>query len=300
MTASNISSIALGVNEVREGEAITSSGVVHMAEGIVEAWDKPMRWAYGEGDSEVHGFFTLADMYKEVRNAKGEADSRALTAKYDAVATEHGVVDGFTSGDKIQFKRAWQIASAGMLGAGIRFNTIQVVKGSGKNKVVTTQRSFRAPAGAVLELYNADGTPTKAGKDIEQRAMQSFDERGETPSPEELVAAAKAFMVQCNGGKLGEIKLPSVTTTSTKLAAFAVNAGLMKEGPSRNRNKDGNDEGRQFSESLAFVHKSLDLILDPESEESNFAPSPAIDESLHRLQGKLALYFTAMQAGLKF
>ena len=299
MTASNISPIALGVNEVRAGAALISSGVAHIAEGIIAAWDKSMRWSDGEGDNRLEGFFTLAYMYREARRADGSEFKGAVAAKYRAIATEFGVDGELTSADKVQFKRAWQIAAAERLGAGVRFNTIQVVKGSGKDKIVTTQRSFRAPAGVVLDLYNDDGTPTKVGKDIEQRAMQSFDERGETPSPEELVSAAKAFMVQCNGGKLGEIKLPSITDTSNRLAAFAIKAGLMKEGPSRNRNKTGNDEGRQFSESLAFIHKSLDLILDPESEESNFAPSPAVDESLHRLQAKLTAYFDMMSRDIE-
>lgn len=296
MTASNISSIALGVNEVRDGAALTSSGVAHIAEGIIAAWGKSMRWSDGEGDNLLEGFFTLADMYKEVRRADGSEFKGAVAAKYRAIATEFGVDGEFSSGDKIQFKRAWQIAAAERLGADVEFDTVQVER---RGKEIDL-RVIKAPAGLVLDLYKEDGTPTEAGKTLEADMRRVFARTGEQATPEAIAEACKADMVPCNGGKLGNIKLPSITDTSNRLAAFAIKAGLMPEKLNRNRNKTGNDEGRQFSESLAFVHKSLDLILDPESEESNFAPSPAIDESLHRLQAKLTAYFAAMQTDLEF
>lgn len=292
----NISSIALGLGEVRDGAALTASGVVHIAEGIMSSWSKPMRWAYGEGDNMVEGFFSFESMYQEVRNPKGEADSRALTAKYEAVATEHGVPDGFTSADKVQFKRAWQIASAGMLGAGIEFDTVQVKRGDN----LVDLRIVRAPAGLVLDLYKEDGTPTETGKILEADMRRVFKRTGEEASPEAIAEACKADMVACKGGKEGNIKLPSITETSNKLAAFAIKAGLMAEKGNRNRNKSGNDEGKQFTEALAFVSASLDLVLDPEGQESNFAPCDAIDEALHGLQGKLAAYFDMMSRDIEF
>lgn len=285
----NISSIALGLGEVRDGAALTASGVAHIAEGIIASWSAPMRWSYGEGDNLVEGFFSFESMYQEVRNPKGEADSRALTAKYEAVATEHGVPDGFTSGDKVQFKRAWQIASAERLGAGIEFDTVQVTRGGKPAKL----RVVKAPAGLVLDLYKEDGTPTEAGKILEADMQRVFKRTGEEATPEAIAAACKADMVTCNGGKLGNIKLPSVTDTSNKLAAFAIKAGLMAE--KKNRNRDGApDEGKRFTEALGFVISSLDLVLDPEGQESNFAPCDAIDESLHKLSQRIAEYFTMM------
>ena len=296
MTASNISFIALGVNEVREGAALTSSGVAHIAEGIIAAWGKSMRWSDGEGDNLLEGFFTLADMYKEVRRADGSEFKGAVAAKYRAIATEFGVDGEFSSGDKIQFKRAWQIASSIKLGSGAEFATVKVKRGDD----LVDARIVRAPAELVLDLYKEDGTPTEAGKILEADMRRVLERTGEEATPEAIAEACKADMVPCNGGKLGNIKLPSITDTSNKLAAFAIQAGLMPEKAKRDRNKSGNDEGRQFSEALAFVSASLDLILDPESEESNFAPSTAIDESLHRLQAKLTAYFAAMQTDLEF
>ena len=123
---------------------------------------------------------------------------------------------------------------------------------------------------------------------------RAFELSGLDYTPESLVEATKGTMVKCNGGKLGNIKLPSITDTSNKLAAFAITAGLMTPKVNRNRNKDGNDEGKRFTESLAFVSASLDLVLDPEGQESNFAPCDTIDEALHGLQAKLAAYFAMM------
>lgn len=291
----NVSSIALGLNEVRDGAALTASGVAHIAEGIIASWSAPMRWSYGEGDNLVEGFFSFESMYQEVRRPDGSADSRALTAKYQAVATEHGVNGEFGSSDKVQFKRAWQLAAAERLGAGIVFANEKVTR----NGKPATLRIVKAPAGAVLDLYKEDGSPTEAGKVLEADMERAFELANKEVEPEALVAAVKNTMVKCNGGKLGNIKLPSVSDTSNKLAAFAVKAGLMAE--KKGRNRDGQpDEGKRFTDALAFVSTSLDLVLDPEGQESNFAPCDAIDESLHKLQEKISSYFAMMydpQAG---
>jgi len=292
----NVSSIALGLNEVRDGAALTASGVAHIAEGIIASWSAPMRWSYGEGDNLVEGFFSFESMYQEVRRPDGSTDSHALTAKYQAVATEHGVNGEFGSSDKVQFKRAWQLAAAERLGAGIVFANEKVTR----NGKPATLRIVKAPAGAVLDLYKEDGSPTEAGKILEADMERAFELSGLDYTPESLVDATKNTMVKCNGGKLGNIKLPSITDTSNKLAAFAIQAGLMPEKAKRDRNKSGNDEGKQFTEALAFVISSLDLVLDPEGQESNFAPCDAIDESLHKLQEKISSYFAMMydpQAG---
>lgn len=292
----NISSIALGLNETREGAALTASGVAHIAEGISEAWATPMRWSDGEGDSLIEGFFTLAEMYKQERRPDGSEFKGAVAAKHRAVATEFGVEGEFTSADKMQFKRAWQIASSIKLGSGVEFATVKVKRGDD----MVDARIVRAPAELVLDLYKEDGSPTEAGKILEADMERAFELSGLDYTPESLVEATKNTMVKCNGGKLGNIKLPSITDTSNKLAAFAIQAGLMPEKVKRNRNKSGNDEGKQFTEALAFVSASLDLVLDPEGQESNFAPCDAIDEALHGLQGKLAAYFDMMSRDIEF
>lgn len=284
----NIASpIALGIGETREGAALVASGVVRIAEGVKQAWLVPLRWSYGEGDNLVEGFFSLSEMFIPVRKADGSEDKRALTAKYEAVAAEYSMVGEFTNADKVQFRRGWQIGAAAMTGLGLEFVNVDVERG-GKRATV---RVVKAPAGVVLDLYNEDGTATKDGKLLEADMQRAFELAGKEVTPEALVEACKSTLVPCKGGKLGGIKLPSVTDTSNKLAAFAVEAGFMPAPDKRNRNGDNDNEGKRFTEAVAFVTSCLETLRT--SDESAFAPCDAIDESLHKLQGELVAYFDA-------
>ena len=75
-TISNVHMIALGINEVRAGNAIVEGGIAHIAEGICEAWFTPLRWSYGSGDNEVSGCVNLGEMFVPRRKKFNEENTK--------------------------------------------------------------------------------------------------------------------------------------------------------------------------------------------------------------------------------
>jgi hypothetical protein len=281
---SNVSLIALGLAEVREGTEITAGGVVRMAEGIVQSWRSPIRWSYGSGDNEVSGISTISEMFKPRRNEDGSVDSKFLPAMYRAVAYSFLVgEDEFTNSDKMQFKRAWQIAAAKMAGVPVEFVDADVLRNGKRAKV----RAVEVPASYAFDLYDTDGTtPTAAGKVLEADVKRSLKRSKKKADEAAVRSMAEETPIECVGGKIDGLSVPSVSAISDKLAAYAVTAGLM---PSKgNRNKSASAD--KFRASLAFVSKCLDEVLSDDGE-SGFAPSDDIETEMRGLAEKLAAYF---------
>ena len=281
---SNVSLIALGLAEVREGTEITAGGVVRMAEGIVQSWRSPIRWAYGSGDNEVSDISTISEMFKPRRNEDGSTDSKFLPAMYRAVAYSFLVgEDEFTNSDKMQFKRAWQIAAAKMAGVPVEFVDADVLRNGKRAKV----RAVEVPASVAFELYDTDGTtPTAAGKVLEADVKRSLKRSKKKADEAAVRSMAEETPIECVGGKIDGLSVPSVSVISDKLAAYAVTAGLM---PSKgNRNKSASAD--KFRASLAFVTKCLDEVLG-DSDEAGFAPSDDIETEMRGLAEKIAAYF---------
>lgn len=283
---SNVSLIALGLAEVREGTEITAGGVVRMAEGIVQSWRSPIRWAYGSGDNEVSGVSTISEMFKPRRNEDGSTDSKFLPAMYRAVAYSFLVgEDEFTNSDKMQFKRAWQIAAAKMAGVPVEFVDADVLRNGKRAKV----RAVEVPAAYAFDLYDTDGTtPTAAGKVLEADVKRSLKRSKRKADEAAVRSMAEETPIECVGGKIDGLSVPSVSAISDKLAAYAIDAGLM---PSKgNRNKSASAD--KFRASLAFVTKCLDEVLSDDGE-SGFAPSDDIETEMRGLAERLAAYFAA-------
>ena len=281
---SNVSLIALGLAEVREGTEITAGGVVRMAEGIVQSWRSPMRWAYGSGDNEVAGLSTIAEMFKPRRNDDGSSDSKFLPAMYRAVAYSFLVGDDeFTNSDKMQFKRAWQIAAAKMSGVPVEFVDADVLRNGKRAKV----RAVEVPASVAFDLYDTDGsTPTAAGKVLEADVKRSLKRSKRKADEAAVRSMAEETPIECVGGKIDGLAVPSVSAISERLAAHAVVAGLMPSKGSRNSSASAD----KFRASLAFVSKCLDEVLIPEGE-AGFAGSDGLDDEIRKLADKIAAYF---------
>lgn len=282
---SNVSLIALGLAEVREGTEITAGGVVRMAEGIVQSWRSPIRWAYGLGDNEVADISTISEMFKPRRNEKSEVDSKFLPAMYRAVAYSFLVgEDEFTNSDKMQFKRAWQIAAAKMAGVPVEFVDADVLRNGKRAKV----RAVEVPASVAFDLYDTDGTtPTAAGKVLEADVKRSLKRSKKKADEAAVRSMAEETPIECVGGKIDGLSVPSVSAISDKLAAYAVTAGLMPSKGSRNSSAKGD----KFVASLDFVIKCIDEVLVDADGESAFAGSEALDDKLRGLAEKIAAYF---------
>lgn len=284
---SNVSLIALGLAEVREGTEITAGGVVRMAEGIVQSWRSPIRWSYGSGDNEVSGVSTIAEMFKPRRNEDGSTDSKFLPAMYRAVAYSFLQGDDeFTNSDKMQFKRAWQIAAAKIIaGAAIQFVDADILRNGKRAKV----RAVEVPASVAFELYDTDGTtPTAAGKVLEADVKRSLKRSKKKADEAAVRSMAEETPIECVGGKIDGLSVPSVSAISERLAAYAIDAGWM---PSKgNRNKSASAD--KFRASLAFVTKCLDEVLG-DNDEAGFAPCPDIEKEMRGLAERLAAYFAA-------
>ena len=281
---SNVSLIALGLAEVREGTEITAGGVVRMAEGIVQSWRSPMRWSYGSGDNEVSGLSTIAEMFKPRRNEDGSTDSKFIPAMYRAVAYSFLVgEDEFTNSDKMQFKRAWQIAAAKMAGVPVEFVDADVLRNGKRAKV----RAVEVPASVAFDLYDTDGsTPTAAGKVLEADVKRSLKRSKRKADEAAVRSMAEETPIECVGGKIDGLSVPSVSAISERLAAHAVTAGLMPSKGSRNSSASAD----KFRASLAFVSKCLDEVLIPEGE-AGFAGSDGLDDEIRKLADKIAAYF---------
>jgi hypothetical protein len=281
---SNVSLIALGLAEVREGTEITAGGVVRMAEGIVQSWRSPIRWSYGSGDNEVSDISTISEMFKPRRNEKGETDSKFLPAMYRAVAYSFLVgEDEFTNSDKMQFKRAWQIAAAKMAGVPVEFVDADVLRNGKRAKV----RAVEVPASVAFDLYDTDGTtPTAAGKVLEADVKRSLKRSKKKADEAAVRSMAEETPIECVGGKIDGLAVPSVSVISDKLAAYAVTAGLM---PSKgNRNKSASAD--KFRASLEFVTKCLDEVLG-DSDEAKFAGCDGLEKELRGVAERIAAYF---------
>ena len=280
----NVSLIALGLAEVREGTEITAGGVVRMAEGIVQSWRSPMRWSYGSGDNEVADISTIAEMFKPRRNEDGSTDSKFLPAMYRAVAYSFLVgEDEFTNSDKMQFKRAWQIAAAKMAGVPVEFVDADVLRNGKRAKV----RAVEVPAAVAFDLYDTDGsTPTAAGKVLEADVKRSLKRSKKKADEAAVRSMAEETPIECVGGKIDGLAVPSVSSISERLAAYAIDAGMMPSKGSRNKSANAD----KFRASVAFLSKCLDEVLLPDGE-SEFAGSDELDKELRGLAERIAAYF---------
>jgi hypothetical protein len=272
---SNVSLIALGLADVREGTEVTAGGVAKMAEGIIQSWRSPIRWSYGKGDNEVADISCIGDMFKERRGPDGAVDSKFLPAMYRAVAECFLTgEDEFTSADKMQFKRAWQIAAGHFAGVEVSFVDTGIIR-NGKRAMV---RAVEVPASVAFDLYGDDGTtPTAAGKVLEADVKRSLKRSKKKADETAVRQMAEETPIECVGGKIDGIAVPSVSVISDRLAAYAVDAGLMPPKSSR----ASRVPAQKFVESVEFVTKCInDLITNDESE---FAPSDHLDDKLRAL-----------------
>lgn len=284
---SNVSLIALGISEIREGSAIVEGGLAHLAEGICEAWNSSVRWSYGSDDDEVAGVVVLRDMFKGRRNEKGEADSKFLPAVYRAIGEAYGVDGEFAPADKMAFSRAFGIAAARMSGAPVEFVNVDATR---KGKAVKV-RAVRVPASVAFKLTDDSGKETALGKELAERIKSNLELTGQdVPEADKLMELAGALPVNCIGGKhpvLG--KVPSSTSIAASLRDVAVNAGYMPAPKSRST---ASDKGSSFIAAAATIAKGLDLLLSSK-DESDFAPSKSVNDALRNVGELIAAYFSS-------
>lgn len=280
---SNVSLISLGLAEVREGTEVTAGGVAKMAEGIIQSWRSPMRWSYGKGDNEVSDISCIGDMFKERRGPDGAVDSKFLPAMYRAIGVCFLDGDEFTSADKMQFKRAWQIAAGHFAGVEVSFVDADIIRNGKRAKV----RAVEVPAAVAFDLYGDDGTtPTAAGKVLEADVKRSLKRSKKKADDAAVREMAETTPIECIGGKIDGIAVPSVSVISDRLAAYAVDAGLMPPKSSR----ASRVPAQKFVESLEFVTKCLEDLTT--KDESDFAPSDDLDQKLRALSNAVLQYLT--------
>lgn len=289
---SNVSLIALGISEVREGTEIVQGGVAHIAEGIEACWDTPIAWSHGKDDKEVKGCTPLSRIYFVPRGPDGKEDGKYMTAAYEGIADAFGVDGGFTSADKQAFKRAFNIVAAKMAGVDVQFETVER---EFKGRPIQV-RAATVPASVAFDLVKPDGSLTDGAKDMVARVKGNAEVLG-MPVPEDQAAldGISAMRVKCVGGRhpvLG--KVPSVTDLANTLGAIAADKGLMP--PIKPRNGSTQDSAQVFTKALDMVIASLKLVVDPASDQSDFAPCDAIDAKLSELELLLASYFVAEAA----
>jgi hypothetical protein len=279
---SNVSLIALGLAEVREGTEVTAGGVAKMAEGIIHSWRSPIRWSYGKGDNEVSDVSCIGDMFKERRGPDGAVDSKFLPAMYRAVAECFLTgEDEFTSADKMQFKRAWQIAAGHFAGVEIAFVDADIIRNGKRAKV----RAVEVPAAVAFDLYADDGTtPTAAGKVLEADVKRSLKRAKKKADETAVRQMAEETPIECVGGKIDGIAVPSVSVISDRLAAYAIDAGLMPAKASR----ASRVPAQKFVDSVEYVTKCLNDIIT--KDESEFAPSDDLDAKLRALAYAIETY----------
>jgi hypothetical protein len=97
---------------------------------------------------------------------------------------------------------------------------------------------------------------------------------------------AEETPIECVGGKIDGLAVPSVTVISDRLAAYAIDAGMMPSKGSRNKSANAD----KFRASVAFLSKCLDEVLLPDGE-SEFAGSDELDKELRGLAERIAAYF---------
>ena len=283
-TLSNVHMIALGINEVRAGNAIVEGGIAHIAEGICEAWFTPLRWSYGSGDNEVSGCVNLGEMFVPRRNEKSEVDSKFLPAMYRAVGDAFGIDGEMTSADKMAFQRGFSIAAARFAGAPVKFVDETVER---KGRAVKV-RAVEVPASYAFKLTDGDGKLSEVAKDAVARIKSNLELEGkDVPDDDELLKRAGNLKVKCVGGKHPVFgKRPSSTEIANTLREVAATAGVMPVPKSRN----GSARSAKFGEALEYVVKCLDLLAG-DGDESDFAPSDAIDSKLRDVAERIAAYF---------
>ncbi len=286
-TQTNVSLIARGIYEVREGNAISEGGIVILAEGIMDSWRSPMRWSYGKGDNEVSGVSCIAEMFAPHTGPNGKDDSDSFKkAMYLAVAENYGVDGGFADADKQAFKRAHMIAGASFGGAPVEFKDV-VVKRKGKD---TKVRAAVVPASVAFKLTDDEGKPTSIATDAVE-AQKSNLRLFNQPIPEDdkLLEMVSALPVECVGGKHAVFgKVPSATGLANTLRPIAVAAGYMDAPKSRN----GSARSAKFGEALEYVASCLDLLAS-DSGESEFAPCDALESKMRSVAERIAAYFAA-------
>lgn len=282
MATLNVHMIAAGIDEVRAGNALVEGGVALIAEGICEAWFTPVRWSYGKGDKEMSGVCNLGDMFKGRRHPDGSEDSNFLRAMYRAVAENFGVTGEMTNADKMAFQRAFSIAAARHAGAPVKFIDADVERKGRSVKV----RAVEVPASYAFKLQSEDGSLTDAAKDAVGRIKSNLELEGKAvPAEAELLKRAGNLKVKCVGGKHAVFgKNPSSTDIAAALREVAADAGLVPAPKPRN----GAARADKFGEALEYVGKCIELLDD---DESDFAPSDAIEEKLRVLAERIAAYF---------
>lgn len=279
---SNVSLIAVGLAEVREGTEVTAGGIAKMAEGIVQSWRSPIRWSYGKGDNEVSDISCIGNMFKERRHPDGSVDSKFLPAMYRAIAECFLTgEDEFTSADKMQFKRAWQIAAAHFAGVPIEFVDADIIRNGKRAKV----RAVEVPAAVAFDLYGDDGTtPTAAGKVLEADVKRQLKRTKKKADETAVRQMAEETPIECVGGKIDGIAVPSVSVISDRLAAYAIDAGLMPPKASR----ASRVPAAKFVESVEYVTKCINDMLT--KDQSEFAPSDELDNKMRALSAAVLQY----------
>ena len=283
---SNVSLIALGINETREGAAVVQGGIAHIAEGICEYWFTPVRWSYGSGDNEVTGVTNLGDMFVPRRHEDGSVDGKFLPAMYRAVAENFGVDGEFTNADKVCFRRGFSIAAARNAGEPIKFVDASIDRKGRALKV----RAVELPAGKAFKLADDEGALTDLGKEMVARIKSNLELEGKAvPETDKLLERASALKVACVGGKhpvLG--KLPSAADIAMRMEPTAIEAGLM---PAKN-NRDRAPAGDKLIGACDFIVKAIDEVLG-DGDEAGFAPSKALDDKLRGVAERIAAYFAS-------
>lgn len=282
-TLSNVSLIALGISEHRDGTAMAQGGIANIAQGIADNWFYSMRWSYGSGDNEVAGVCNLGDMFKGRMNGDS-ADGKFLPAMYRAVADNFGIDDGFSSADKVAFQRAFTIAAARNAGTAVDIVNATVKR---KGKAVKV-KAVQVPASVAFDLEKEDGSPTELGAGLLERVRSLMSLEGKTETDDaKLMARAKALPVTCVGGNHPAFgKVPSSADIANTLSPIAVGAGLML--PKGNRNRGNSDK---FLTSLDFVTKCVREVLSDKEGEAGFAPCESTDAKLRVLHLALIAYF---------
>lgn len=282
----NVSLIASGIEQHRDGTAQAQAGIANISQGIMDNWFYSMRWSYGSGDNEVSGVSNLGDMFKHKSNGNATSDSKYLPAMYRAVADNFGIEGGMSSADKMAFQRAFTIAAARFAEVPVEIVTATVQR---KGKPVKVQ-AVEVPASVAFDLVDDSGAPNELARGLVERVRGNLELQGlPVPDDDKLLEQAKALKVKCVGGNNPIFgKVPSATDIANKLHPAAVGAGVMQA--KGNRSKPVNAD--KFGESLDFVTKCLDEVLG-DTDESSFAPSTAVEDKLRGLAERIAAYFAA-------
>lgn len=283
---SNVSLIALGISEVREGSSIVEGGIARIAEGVLESWSSVLRWSYGSGDDEVFGVFNLGDFYKPVRKPNGEEDTKAKSAKWVAVAECYGITGELTSADKMAFQRGFTIAAAEVSGVPVEFANVKVER---KGKAAHV-RAAVVPASVAFKLVDDEGKPSEIAKSAMAAQASNLKLFGQAvPEESELLGLVSKLPIECVGGRHPIFgKVPSATSLAASLRPAVVEAGLMPAAKQRVTEK----RGAQFIQSAEFIVSCLDLLASDKGE-SEFAPSKELNAKLRAVAERIAAYFAS-------